>query len=125
MVKMTAKKNPNAMVAGVLLFLGSLVYLYVFFTWYSTGVVGAWLSAASFLGPFVAAAAVVVSFTLLFLSLGTASGKLVGEKMRDMLWRYIMIGGMSLLIVSAGGTWFYYVVVGFLLTFIGGMLGAM
>lgn len=107
------------------MFLGSLLYLYIVYAWYVSGAtLGAWLNAAQFFAPFVAAFAVVSSITLFFVGLKMASGKAMGDK-GVWLWKYIMAAGMSLLIVTAGGAWYWVAVLGFLLTFIGSLIAKM
>jgi hypothetical protein len=124
---MAAKKNSSGMVGGGLLFLGSLVYLYVLFTWYSSGAAaGPWLAMAQFFAPFVAAAAIVSAITLFFMGIGQAAGKSSNdEMMTKVLWKFVMIAGISTIIATAGTSWFYVAIVGFLLTYIGAMAASM
>ncbi len=104
---------------GILLFLGSLIYLYAVFAWYGSALSG-WLAAASFLGPFVAAFAIVGAITLFFMGIGTVAGKVMSDSKAMWMWKYIAATGMSMLIVTAGhGMLFGWAVVGFLLTYIG------
>jgi hypothetical protein len=107
---------------GVLLFLGSLIYLYVVFTSYSGSITGAWLNAAQFLTPFVAAFAIVGSITLFFVSAGAVAGKAVSDRKAMWLWKYLAVTGMSVLIVAAKTPLFYAAVLGFLLTYLGTMI---
>lgn len=103
--------------------MGSLLYLYVVFSWYSGGaaLTGTWLSMAAFLAPLVAAFAVVASITLFFVGIGMAAGKTMDDK-GMWLWKFITAAGMSLLIVSrADGA----ALLGFLLTYIGAMVAMM
>lgn len=124
---MASKKNSSGLAGGILLFLGSLIYLYVFFTWYNSGgAFGAWLSAAQFLAPFVAVGAVISAITLFFLSIGSMAGKTSGDKMKmNVLWKFIILGGITTLILTAEGMWFYAALVGFILTYLGGMFASM
>ncbi len=123
---MAAKKSSSNMAGGVLAFLGSLVYLYVVFTWYGNGAaLGSWLSAASFLGPFVVAAAIVSAITLFFMSIGTMAGKPLNEMMRNVLWRFIMLAGVSTIIVTGGSSLFWAAIAGFVLTYIGAIAASM
>ncbi len=108
------------------MFLGSLVYLYVVFTWYNGGATaGAWLNAAAFLSPFVIAVAIVSAITLFFMGLGAAAGMKGDAKMADVLWKFIILGGITTLIVTGGGGWFYVALVGFVLTYLGGSVLSM
>ena len=103
---MATKKSP---IGGVLGFLGSLVYLYVIFTWYgSTGAVatGTWLAAAQFLMPFVIAAAIFASISLFFMNVGAMAGKM-GAKMSDTLWKVITWAALTMLILSGGTGYFF------------------
>jgi hypothetical protein len=119
-----AKKNNSAMAGGVLLLLGSLVYLYVLFSWYNTGTIGSWLGAAQFLTPFVAAVALVGSISLFFMSIGTMAGK-ADKMMMNILWKFVMIESISAVIVTAGGAWFYATIGAFVLTYLGAMAAGM
>lgn len=124
-----AKKGTSGMAGGALLFLGSIVYLYVVFTWVNSGgAPSAWLGMAAFLAPFVAAGAVVSAITLFFMSIGQVAGKMADD-MKDMvtkvLWKFVMFGGVTTLILTGGTAWFYYAVLGFVLTYIGAMMGSM
>jgi len=114
-------------VGGILVFLGSLVYLYVVFTWYMNGATAsAWLSAAQFLGPFVIAFAVVASVSLFFMGIG-AMANMRGDKkmMSRALWKFTMLGALSLLILTGGSFWFYAVLLGFVLTYLGAAVADM
>lgn len=114
-----AKKN-SGMAGGVLVLLGSLVYLYVLFTWYGTGTNGAWLSSAQFLTPFVAAGAFLTAITLFFMSLGSVAGMSGDAKMMSTwLWKFTTWAGLTTFIVTGGTAWFWYAVVGFVLTYLG------
>lgn len=119
-----AKKNSMAVAGGILLLLGSLVYLYVLFTWYSSGTIGSWLGAAAFLTPFVAAVALVGSISLFFMSIGTIAGKM-DKMMTNVLWKFVMLESVTAVIVTAGGSWFYAVIAAFVLTYIGAMAAGM
>lgn len=121
-----AKKSSSATIGGgVLLLLGSLVYLYVLFTWVSKGAESsAWLSAAQFFGPFAAAVAVVAAIALFFMSIGTMAGKMQDD-MSKPLWKFIILAGVTTLVVTGGGGWFWAAVVGFVLTYLGGMGASM
>jgi hypothetical protein len=120
-----AKKNNSAMAGGVLLLLGSLVYLYVLFSWYSSGTIGAWLGAAQFFTPFVAAVSLVGAISLFFMSIGTIAGKMADKMMANILWKFIMVESISAIIVTAGGAWFYAIIGAFVLTYLGGMAASM
>jgi hypothetical protein len=119
---MATKKSAGA-AGGILVFLGSLIYLYVIFTWYGTSgtvTTGSWLASAQFLTPFVIAAAIFSSIALFFMSIGAIAGKMDSKK-DGPLWKLIMWGALMLLIVSGGTQYFWYVVVGLVLTYIGGI----
>jgi len=108
-------------VGGVLVFLGSIVYLYVVFTWYMNGAIASvWLSAAQFLAPFVIAFAVVASISLFFMGIGAMANVGGDKKMKShALWKFVMLGAISLLILTGGSFWFYAVLLGFVLTYLG------
>lgn len=105
--------------------LGSLIYLYVVYMW-STGVVApsALLASASFLAPFVVAFGVFSAVSLFFMGLGSAAGISGGDEkmMSNILWKFIMLGAVTFIILG-GTASFYVVLVGLLLTYIGGMAG--
>ena len=70
-----AKKNGMMALGGALTFIGSLIYLYVYFSWYTSGyAAGAWLTMASFLAPFVVGVALFSAVTLFFMGIGTMAG---------------------------------------------------
>ena len=121
------KKNKNSAVAGgVVALIGSLVYLYVVFSWYAAGVVGPWQNAALFLGPFVAAVAVVSAISLFFMSLGILAGKM-DKMMSSAVWKFTMLAGITTIILTGGtsGAWFWEALLGFVLTYIGAMMASM
>jgi hypothetical protein len=123
-----AKKSSMWQVGGALTLLGSLIYLYVFFTWYGGGApAGGWLSAAQFLAPLIVGFAVFSAVSLFFKGLGTLMGKMSGDaKMaKHYLWKFIMVGAISFLIITGGSTWFWWVFVAFVLTYLGGISGDM
>ena len=106
--------------------LGSLIYLYVIFAWYSSGAAaGTWLGAAQFFAPFVAAVAVLGSISMFFMSLGAMKGMMSEKVMLNTLWKCLMITGISVVIVSAEQWGFYPAIAGFVLTYIGAILTGM
>ncbi len=111
------------MTAGAaLVFLGSLVYLYVAYSWYNAGASGsAWLNAAQFLAPFVVAAAIFSTITLFFMGLGGLAGMAKGgdKMMSNVLWKFVMWGGMTFIILTGGTSWFLWAMVGLVLTYLG------
>lgn len=109
---------------GILLFLGSLVYLYAIFAWYG-GALNGWLAAASFFGPFVAAFAIVSTITLFFMGIGMAAGKPMSTSKAMWMWKYIVGAGIAMLIVTESNGMLGLGVIGFLLTYIGAMTGRM
>ncbi len=116
-----AKKSSMAQIGGVLTFLGSLVYLYVFFTWYGGGAAaGSWLNAAAFLAPIIVGVALFFAVTLFFTGIGTIAGK--AQVKQDMAWRFVSTAAITFVIISGGTGWFYWSVLALLLTFIGAML---
>lgn len=120
-----ARKNQMAQIGGILTFLGSLIYLYVYFTWYGSGYSsGSWLSAAQFLAPFVAAFALFSAVTLFFVGLGSMAGRMPSDakRMKDVLWKFVTIGAITFVIVTAGSGWYYWAVLALVLTYIGAML---
>ncbi|MDE1854771.1 MAG: hypothetical protein KGH57_00405 [Candidatus Micrarchaeota archaeon] len=114
-----AKKNNMMQIGGVLTFLGSLIYLYVFFGWYGSAP-GAWLNMASFLAPIILGVALFFAVTLFFTSLGTLAGK--SQVKMDMAWRFVSTAAIAFVIISGGTGWFYWSVLALLLTFVGAML---
>ena len=122
-------KKSSGTAGGALLFVGAVIYLYVVFTWYSSGAApSAWLNWASFLAPFVVAGAIVSSITLFFMSIGSIAGKVTDDMkamMNQVLWKFVMIGSGTTLILTGGTEWFYYVVLGFVLTYLGAMMESM
>ncbi len=119
---MAAKKRMAGQTGGAVMLLGSLVYLYVFFTWYSSGaLVGPWISAAAFLGPFVIAGAIVSAITLFFFSVGSLSGRPVSEMMRSIIWRFVIMSGGAFFILTGGGSLFLAAILGFIITYIGAL----
>jgi hypothetical protein len=120
-----AKKNSSAAAGGVLLLLGSLVYLYVLFSWYNSGIVGSWLSAAQFLTPFVAAVALIGSISLFFMSIGTLAGKMADKMMMSVLWRFVILESITAVIITATTSSFYAVIGAFILTYLGALAAGM
>ena len=116
-----AKKSSMAAVGGeILMLVASLLYLFIGFTWYGTGTTGSWLAAAQFLSPFVAAGALIGAIVLFFMSIGIMTGHLEsGKGMNDMTWRFLMFVGVVFLILTAGGSWFYFAVLAFVISYIG------
>jgi hypothetical protein len=115
--------------AGILVFLGSLIYLFVVFTWYSTSAVVSswWLPAgiALFWYPLVAALAIISTISLFFKGLKGMAGKLDTNGKHPILWKFTNIGGIAMLILTAGGPWFWWVMLGFVLTYLGAMFVSM
>lgn len=124
---MPAKKDSSSVMAGgILLFLGSLIYLYVVFAWYSNGsMLNAWLAAAQFLAPFVMAAAIISSISLFLMSIATAVGKMTKSMHKDAIWKFVMLGALTTIILTAGGSWFYAAIAAFVLTYLGAVWAAM
>lgn len=118
-------KKGNAQLGGVLTFLGSLVYLYVFFTWYSGGYApSTWLSMASFLAPFVVGFALFSAVTMFFIGLESMAGKIPhdAKRTKEILWKFVTLGAVTFVVIGGGGGWYYWVVLALLLTYIGAML---
>jgi uncharacterized membrane protein len=118
---MAAKKSSSAIAGGILALLGSLVYLYVVFTWYNGGgAASAWLTAAQFFAPFVVGLAIVSTISIFFMSIGGMTGKMKSDKMMNAVyWKLIMAAGVTLIILTGGTMWFWWVIVGFILTYLG------
>jgi len=123
---MAARKSSSGPVGGILVFLGSLVYLYLVFTWYMNGMAfSTWLSATQFFGPFVVAVAIVSAISLFFMGTG-AMANMAGKRMRSqVLWKFVMLGAITLLIVTGNSVWFYAVLLGFILTYLGAAISDM
>jgi hypothetical protein len=115
---MATKKGIGNGIA-VLAFIGSLLYLYVLFSWVSAGTYGlaAWAGAVLWL-PLLAAMAAVGSIGLFIMSLMAIAG--VGEKKASwMMGKSALWAGFALFALTAGGMYFWWVVVGFFLAAIG------
>lgn len=122
-----AKKDSKAQIGGVLTLLGSLIYLYVYYVWYSAGgALGGWLAATSFLAPFVIAVALFSAVTLFFMGLGKAAGMSSGDQKMSMniLWKFTMVGAITFVIITGGGAWYYWIVLALLLTYVGAMFSS-
>lgn len=119
---MAKKRSMAAVGGGILMLIASLLYLYVGYSWYAGGSTGGpWLGAAQFLGPFVAAGALIGAIVLFFMSIGVISGYMPSNSkdMRDPIWKILMFLGIAFLIVTAGGSWFYWAVFAFIVSYIG------
>jgi hypothetical protein len=117
-------KKGNAQLGGALTFLGSLVYLYVYFTWYSSGYAASgWLSMASFLAPLIVGFALFSAVTLFFIGLGSMAGKMPhdAKRTKDVLWKFVTIAAVAFVIITGGSGWYYWAVLALLLTYIGAM----
>ena len=118
-----AKQNSMAQVGGVFTFIGSLVYLYAYYTLYGNAP-GTWLSMASFLAPFVLGIALFSAVTLFFMGIGTITGMASRDPkmMMNMLWKFIMAAAVTFVIITGGTGYYYWAVLALVLTYIGGML---
>ena len=126
---MATKKRSSGQIGGLLVFLGSLIYLYVVLGWaYGTALPSAWLQTAGFLAPFVIAVAIFSAVNLFFMSIGTMAGKMANmedSKHAGMQWKFIMLGAITLFILAGPGVLFTYVLVGLILTYLGAIMGSM
>jgi hypothetical protein len=123
---MAKKSNTAAVGGGILMFIASLLYLYIGFTWYGSGITGSWLAAAQFFGPFIAAGALIGAIVLFFMSIGVMSGHLPSAKnLGDPMWKFLMFTGLVFFIVTAGGSWFYLAVLAFVISYIGAIARSM
>ena len=86
---------------------------------------GTWLTSAAFLTPFIAAVALIGSISLFFMSIGTIAGKMANKMMMDVLWKFVMIEGITSIIVTATTSSFYIAIGAFVLTYIGAMAAGM
>ncbi len=118
---MAAKKSMNLQAGGVLVFLGSLVYLYVAWQAYAGGAASTWLGGyAQIWTPFVAAVAIFAAISLFFMSIGNMAGK--GGDSKDMAnwtWKIVMWAAITFLIWTAGSAWFLWVIIALVLTYLG------
>jgi hypothetical protein len=115
-------------VGGALTFIGSLIYLYVYYTWYTSGYApSAWLSMTAFLAPFVLGVALFSAVTLFFMGIGSMSGMAAKDPkmMMDVLWKFIMAGAVTFVIITGGTGYYMWAVLALVLTYLGGMLGGM
>lgn len=121
-----AKKNSMAAAVGggILMLIGSLLYLYIGFAWYGAGsAAGPWLAAAQFFSPFVAAFAFIGAITLFFMSIGAITMRRPeSQYMTHIMWSFITLTGLVFLIVTAGSSWFYVAVLAFVIGFIGAIV---
>ena len=125
---MATRKSSGAMAGGILAFLGSLVYLYVVFSWYygpAGGAITPWVAVAQFFGPLVLALSFITAITLFFMGIGAMMGKMADKMMNGIWWRAIMLGGIVLLILTGGTAWFTWALIGFVLSYIGAMAAGM
>jgi hypothetical protein len=117
-------KSSTMPMGGALTLLGSLVYLYVFYTWYISGAAAStWLSSAAFLAPLIFGFGIFGVVTLFFMGIGTMMGKTPKDNaaMSKMLWKFITISAVSFLIITGGTGWFWWAFAAFILTYLGGM----
>ena len=125
MMKMATKKSSSTVGGGFLVFLGSLVYLYVVFTWAGQNGAGsspAWLASyATFWTPIVAAVAVISAITLFFKGIKGMAGMLNTSGKHPVLWKFTNIGGIAILVLMSGSASFLWAVLGFVLTYLGAM----
>ena len=120
-----ARKSSNAQLGGALTFLGALIYLYVYYAWYSSGYAPSlWLSTASFLAPFVIGAALFSAVSLFFMGLGKVAGMMPPDPktMVRVSWQFVMWAAITFVILTGGTAWYYWSILALLLTFIGAML---
>lgn len=126
---MAKKRSMAAVGGGILMLIASLLYLYVGYTWYSVGSsTGVWLSAAQFFGPFVAAFALIGAIVLFFMSIGVMAGYMPNDNGRSMgnkMWPFLISLGIAFFIVTAGGYWFYWAVLAFVISYIGAIAKSM
>ncbi|MCL5429873.1 MAG: hypothetical protein M1504_00150 [Candidatus Marsarchaeota archaeon] len=116
----TRKGNSAGVGAGVLVFLGSLAFMYVSFSWYLSGAgAGSWLgSYAQFWTPFVAAIAVLGSVATFLMSF-VGMANMWSTKLKGALTKSVMYSAFTLLVLSANTVNFYWVLIGFVLAYIG------
>ncbi len=121
---MAKKMAMNKTAGGFLMLIGTLLYLYIAFSWYnSNATAGPWLSSAQFFGPFVAAFTFIGAITLFFMSIGTMTGRRPeNEYMSRVMWSFMTLTGLAFLIVTGGSAWFYWAVLAFVIAFIGGII---
>ena len=124
---MAARRKPASSVqaGGALMFLGSLIYLLVYFMWYGAGYsMGPWLIPTAFFAPFVIATALVSTISIFFMSFGFMKGKPMPEKSM-MLWKIVMLEAMAFVIITGGTGLFSWVVLALVLTYLGGAASTM
>ncbi len=123
-----AKMKGSNQIGGALTFIGALVYLYVYFAWYSGGYgLGPWVSAAQFLGPLVIAAALFCAVSLFFMSIGSLMGMNPPDPdmKHKLMWNFTMWGAITFVILTGGTGFYWWALLGFLLTYIGAMKSSM
>jgi len=114
-----ATKKSSQMKGTLLEFLGALIYIYLVFTWLGSGGTPLWLSGAGAIWlPVIAGVALISSLTLFIMSLvalaGMNSDMMIMGAMKATWW-----GGFAIFVLTAGGAWFWWAILGFLLAYIG------
>ena len=122
-----ATKKSSGVGGGILVFLGSLIYLYVVYAWYYSagGMLTPWVSIASFFGPFVLGLAIVSAVTLFFKGIKGIAGQTSSNSKHPVLWKFTNMGGVLFLIITGGTAWFTWALIGFILTYLGAMWESM
>ena len=59
------------------------------------------------------------------MSLGTAAGKMDEKTMMPVLWKFVILEGVVSTIILATGSWFYWGIVAFVLTYLGALAAGM
>jgi uncharacterized membrane-anchored protein len=119
MVKQVERRNSLSIAGGGLLFVGAALYLYVTFHWYTMGSFAIWISATTFLAPFVAAFIGVGSIVMLFLGGGLMLNVIPHYAKNTWAWRLIAAAGIALMIVTQGTMAFWIAVLAYVLAFVG------
>ncbi len=122
---MARSKTNTSYGAFGLEFIGSLIFLATAAYLISTHAAGygSWLGswttgAASFWLPLIYPAALLGSIALFLMSFGTLSGW--GGKMAGMKSKLVWFTAAALLLLTAGNSWMYAVILGFILAILGG-----
>lgn len=100
--------------------LGTLLFLYVVWTWWSSGSgAGPWLGGAGGVWvPVFASVAVISVVSLLILTIVGFMG-MTSAGMSEAVMKAVWLGGISLVALTGGTTLFLWVVIGYVLAYVG------
>lgn len=106
----------------ILQFIGALIFLYVVWTWsqnWAALPASGWFGGAgAFWAPIFGAVAIYSTIALFIMSLVALFG-MNSAGMAEWAMKMVMWSGIALLGLTAGSAWFLWVVVGFVLSYVG------